>query len=278
MSAPKRKGFDPALAPPPRPKHSKVVCKAADIAVRAPDAPHQLTAMPLPADLLQLLGSPEEVTGFDIETHDWPTEGVRKGRVGDFGCYTVTPEETVAMARVVQLGWTIGRIGDDGVTKKRLVRPRDFVISQKATKFHRISQEAAANSGQPLEDVLGEFMRDVIESDRRHGRVVAHNLEFDAGILLRELNRCGLVDLASTWTSIARKGFCTMSPVAGRWLRQACGEEVGAETAKHTLGLDPMVKRLAPDSAWRLENHHDAGTDSWLTRQLFSELLRRKLS
>ena len=274
------RGFDLKAGQQPTPKKAKVVCKAADIDVCTTDGPYQLSALPVPADLARLLGHPEVVTGVDIETHSWPSDEKKKGRIGNiFGFYTATPEESVAMARIVQIGWTSGPVGADGNMKKRFVRPIDFVISKKAEDFHHISHQEAVRLGEPLVDVLKEFMRDIIDADGRHGKVVAHNMEFDAGIILHELNRCGLDDLAKIWTSIARKsgkGFCTMCPEAGRWLRHACGEEVGPETAKHTLGLEPMVKRLTPDEKWRLANHHDAGTDSILARCLFNELLRRK--
>ena len=151
MATTKRnKRFDVNAAQQPTPKKTKVVCKAADIDIRTSDGPYQLSTLPFPTDLSSLLGYPEVVTGVDIETHSWPSDEKKKGRIGDiFGFYTATPEESVAMARIVQIGWTSGPVGADGNMKKRFVRPTDFVISEKAENFHHISHQEAVRLGKP---------------------------------------------------------------------------------------------------------------------------------
>eukprot|EP00973_Karenia_brevis_P053134 7386678-Karenia_brevis.AAC.1 len=71
-------------------------------------------------------------------------------------------------ARMVQLGWVIGRADVDAPVevKTALVRPDGYVISDKAAKFHGISQDKAMREGQCLDDVLRAFMADVLEACR----------------------------------------------------------------------------------------------------------------
>ena len=42
--------------------------------------------------------------GFDVETHDWPDNEERKGRIGQFGWYTLKDEETLRKGHIVQIG------------------------------------------------------------------------------------------------------------------------------------------------------------------------------
>ena len=52
-------------------------------------------------------------------------------------------------------------------------------------KYHGISQDHASQQGRPLEEVLQEFIADVIEVRARGGRLCAHQLEtVDGGSLL----------------------------------------------------------------------------------------------
>ncbi len=82
------------------------------------------------------------------------------------------------------------------IVKERLVQPTNFEISKKATDFHHITQQEAVTEGLPLEDVLREFMLDMVDLYHRGGRVVIHHLEFDASIIARELERANLVELS----------------------------------------------------------------------------------
>ena len=83
-------------------------------------------------------------------------------------------------ARVVQLGWNVGEASMDvrGVMKTFLVRPRDFEVSEKATKkCHGITHERAVRESVDLALVLQDFMKDVREACSRGGRICAHQLE-----------------------------------------------------------------------------------------------------
>ena len=157
----------------------------------------------------------------------WPESN--KGHIGRLGWYTMKDEASLAYARIVQIGWTIGPASSESpATKALYVKPEGFEITPAATKYHRISQQLAEREGVSLSDALQQFMAEVIEAHGKGGRVVAHQIEFDAGVILRELRRCGMSACEGQWFEVARSnGFCTMNPYAGRWLRQASGLEVG---------------------------------------------------
>ena len=67
------------------------------------------------------------------------------------------------------------------------------------------------SEGAPLQDVLRELMRHAVRVADLGGRVVCHNLAFDAEIIAEELRRAGLTDQVGTWNAIAGRGLCTMS-------------------------------------------------------------------
>ncbi len=276
-----RPSFDPSLcASTHKPKQAKVP-KATDIVDKAPECAGTLQIVPPSNMLVRRLGSPEVLIGFDIETHNWLDDEMDRGRIGKFGWYTLKEERVLEFARIVQLGWVIGRPDIDApVTKKvALVKPDGFEIAGKATTFHKISHSTAAREGRHLADVLREFMEDVLEWCDRGGRVVAHQLEFDAGIILSELARCGLHELRDAWKRVAQKGFCTMDYEVGRWVYACVGREVGPETAKHIIGLDSIVlvlkEPLRDEHIKMLKNHHQADVDAQLTWLVYAALLER---
>jgi len=227
--------------------------------------------------LTSRMGSPDLLIGFDIETHAFPEKQRDKGRIGQFGWYTLKEEHVMKFARIVQIGWAIGRANTAApvCVKTALVQPNGFEVSKDATVFHRISHATAAREGRPLADVLCDFMADISEACSKGGRVVAHQLEFDAGIVLQELARCELYKLHDAWTRIAQGGFCTMDFEVGRWVLTCSGNEVGPPSAKHCLGLENIVRRVLPDHCAMLGKHHDAGIDAQLTRLIYAALLER---
>ena len=132
---------------------------------------------PFPPDLSAKLAGLDLIIGIDIETHDWETRNKKKGGVGQYGFYTIRHPDDL-LVRIVQIGWAIGGISDgDVVVKEYTVKPQDFVISEKAAKYHNISNELAHLEGKPLRDILVEFISDIRSATSKGGRVVAHNLE-----------------------------------------------------------------------------------------------------
>ena len=71
-------------------------------------------------------------------------------------------------------------------TKAYFVRPDGFEVADKATNFHKFSHEHVECEGRPLADVLREFMVDVKTACAAGGRVAAHQLEFDAGVIWQD--------------------------------------------------------------------------------------------
>ncbi len=145
----------------------------------------------------------------------------------------------------MQLGWAISiKPGAEMIVKERLVQPTNFEISKKATDFHHITQQEAVTEGLPLEDVLREFMLDMVDLYHRGGRVVIHHLEFDASIIARELERANLVELSPAWDEVAKAGLCTMSPHIGKWVRMCCGMELAPAWGGNILSLDSLLAIL----------------------------------
>ena len=271
QSGSKRKRFTmPARVPLVKP----CVPRSCDLVVG-----RRVSLVPPPPEVKQKLGSAELVIGIDVESHDWEDKGgVRvKGRIGRCGFYTLREERDLTFARLVQLGWVVGGSGPEGgleISKGFLIKPEGFNISTKATAFHGISHQRAQEEGKPLREVMQDFFRDVIRAVERGGRVVAHHLEFDAGIISEELRRSGLAEFQHRWEAIAHKGLCTMDPCIGRWMRLCRGEDAGPATAKNTLCLRDLVEQLVPDHERLLAKHHDAQTDAEMHRLVYVNLLR----
>ena len=215
-----------------------------------------------PNDVATKLGKRCLVAGIDVETHDWEERACKKGDFGQYGFYSICHPDDLN-ARIVQLGWAVGRTQDELVVKEHIVYPSDFVISERAAQYHGISHDIAMRHGRPLQEVLAEFMNDMIQVYRQGGRIVVHHLEFDCGIIGRELQRSGL-ELTDIWRCIAQEGVCTMDPYIGRWIRMCCGEDVWPGSSKNTLRLKDMVALIAPHSAQLLSSAHTAGADAQL--------------
>ena len=156
------------------------------------------------------------------------------------------------------------------------ILPDGFEISKKAEGKHGKSQALVVAEGRPLTEVLKEFMSVVTDVVANGGKCVAHQIEFDGGIIYRELGRCGLSDLQRTWERVLRtSSFCTMDPDLGRWALQSLGEEVGEPWLKHTLTLRRIFKLLCPQKRELLENQHDAAYDAIMTRMIYVVVLRQ---
>ena len=90
--------------------------------------------------------------------------------------------------RLVQIAW--GVIAGDQVRLQRseIIRPDGFQIPGSATKVHGITQTHAAEYGKNLADVLIELN----ELMKRATTLIAHNLNFDIGILQSESMRTAI--------------------------------------------------------------------------------------
>ena len=111
------------------------------------------------------------------ETHDWREDHSNQHHIGQFGFHSRIDDAEIRFQRIVQLGYAIGPVDAEVTTKKFYVTPEGFEVSAKATKLHGISQETLMAAGKPLEEVLREFMTDVVDACSKGGRVVAHQIE-----------------------------------------------------------------------------------------------------
>ena len=194
-------------ASPAAPKRQKTGSKAIDVKIGP--------AWCRPSDsVVAKLGEGSDwLFGVDIETNDWQESKGIKGEFGQFRHYHLCAPIDF-QARVVQLGWAFGPPGNGAtIVKERLVRPDGFTVSDKATRYHKISHEQAEREGSPLHDVLSEFAADLFKIvDEQGGRLVCHHLTFDAGILFNEMGRCAMTETAEKFVKIVRAGLCTMDP------------------------------------------------------------------
>ena len=227
-----------------------------------------------PKDVIDKLGVASQwLMGVDIETNDWVTSPGNKGSIGRFGFYNLCAPVDFE-ARIVQIGWAFGPPGETTTLKEYVVCPTDFNISEKATKYHNISHEHARQNGKPARDVLTEFMSDLNHVIQiRHGRLVCHHLEFDAGIIMKELLRCDMQHDARMFDPIVRMGLCTMDPGIGRWLTQCSGEDQGASQTMNVLKLRTVVELILPEKTQLLDRIHNAGVDALLHRDVAYALI-----
>ena len=177
------------------------------------------------------LGGASLVMGVDIETADWESGSVPNGNTGQFGYYHLCKDSDLE-SRLVQLGWAIGMRGQEATVKEYIVKPQAFVVSAKAEGVHGISHQRAEKEGLLLKDVLSMFVEDLSALEKKGGRIVAHHMEFDCGIIDRELQRCGMEQERAIFRRCAAAGYCTMNPAIGGWLRTGFGRDAGPEIGR----------------------------------------------
>ena len=131
-------------------------------------------------------------------TFDTETTGLPRSRLN--------PEVNwVDWCRLVSIAWHVW--DDDGACIKssyRIVRPVGFRIPGQATAIHNITHVHAELVGDIVKYVLDAFLEDV----GKKCTLVAHNYEFDQGVIISELARANRVD--DIVTMKAAPMFCTM--------------------------------------------------------------------
>ena len=110
-------------------------------------------------------------------------------------------------------------------------------------------------------------MQVMTRAHERGGRLVVHHLEFDAGIIDRELANSGLEQWRPRWHYIARQGFCTMDPDVGKWVQMCRGHVFDVcEDSVAVMGLVTIINLLAQampaTKEFRLHRIHTAGADA----------------
>ena len=215
----KRKVFEISRCAASAPRVQRKIPKIGSLAVS-----DKLEGPPT-AEVSRKLGASSLVMGFDIETHDLVGPG--GGGFGRFG-HPWRSNLSIFNLRLVQIGWAIGGCEmEDPITaqEERLVQPQGFRISEAAAEKHGIDNEFAEEHGTSLTDVLEEFMNIAWKVHASGGILVSHHIEFDAGVIDEELDRCGLQVWRPSWHAIATNGVCTMEPDIQNWMQTACGKE-----------------------------------------------------
>ena len=225
-----------------------------------------------PAEIVAKLQDLHLVVGIDIETHDILGRHMRWW-TGPFGFATLADPFALEEARVVRIGWAVHAKSEGPVVKEFLVRPAGFEVSISASAMRGITHEDAMARGAPLQDVMLEFMRDISQAHDLGGCLVAHHLEFDAGIVSEELVRAGLGHFQELWHKIAKGGICTMDPDIAHWTREVLSME--QVPWKSAIKLEVMCDKLLPGCKHLLLKKHTAGADALLVTMLYRELGQR---
>ena len=117
-------------------------------------------------------------------------------------------------------------------------------------------------------EALNVFLASAREAFTRGARLVAHQIEFDAGVIAAELQRCGLHKELQLWDRAVRGGICTMDPSLCNWIRDVSGDvDAKGRSCTGPLGLKDCVRFMVPDSAELRRQHHTADKDAemaWL--------------
>lgn len=144
--------------------------------------------------------------------------------------------------RMVQVAWAL--VKDGAITERHclLVRPDDHRISRTATQIHGITHEEAMKNGVSVQHALSQINADFARSRA----VIAHNIQFDLGIVLSEAFRAGIE------INLPEKRICTVH-IGRQYLVKAKG-------LKH--GGYPKLSYLYESLfGFRFTGKHDAAND-----------------
>ena len=269
------KGFQ-LIRPPVQTKPARMSFKAADLKLddsRLPPPPTQtLSHFQRPCSMWLAL---------DIEMHELiPNTALHQDLLpGQFGHLCCINLDQLQDIRVVRIGWSIGRFDacSSPLTKSLLVKPDGFVVSDAAAAKHGVTTEKAAEFGSPVVRVLAALLADLADVRGYGGRVCGYQLEFDMGVIKREMERAGLHDKLEAWSQAATDGLCMMNPDLTCW---ACVEPI--ERTRHhvsmghirAISLADMARALLPEQVVLLKQRHEAGTVSRMTWLVLRELFR----
>lgn len=170
-----------------------------------------------------------------------------------------SPDDVEGWPRLVQIAW--GRSNSRGKLAEarcHIIRPEGFRIPADATAIHGISHAHALRVGKNLGEVLDEFR----EAVSRPGTVlVAHNLDYDWGVLASEFVR-----LRMPLSVLEVPGICTMKSTT----EVCCLPRPGGFGFKWPT-LDELHAHLFGSS---YEGTHDASRDLEACARCFFKLFR----
>ena len=228
---------------------------------------------PAPLDVLNKLHHCDMLFAIDVKTHEVVQEKTSSWNQGQFGYKVHVSTSPLRSLRVVQLGWATGSLNAERPNiSKWTIEPEGFVISPEAAMKHDIPQDVATDKGRPLREALQSMLTALLQCCAQGGRLVAHHIEFVAGVLIEELCRASLDDMRDSFASIVRGGICTMDPLMTTWVRKMTG--VPGDYAV-PMRLADAVRGLRCGSKDPQAGHHTAAIDAVMCWHLCKDLALR---
>lgn len=144
--------------------------------------------------------------------------------------------------RMVQIAWAI--VGDGAIIDRQslLIQPADYAIPAGATQIHGISQQHAIKHGVPIDAALHELNEAFAQCER----IIAHNINFDIGIIESEALRQNIRVI------IPARRICTVH-LGREYLRQVKGIKRGGYPK-----LSHLYEALL---GFSFSGQHDAASD-----------------
>lgn len=100
----------------------------------------------------------------------------------------VTERNYKKWPRLVQIAWGLIRQDHIEIQNDTIIRPNGFIIPNDITRIHQITQQRALKEGKDLRPLLATLNKAMETADT----IIAHNLNFDLGILQSEAMRLDL--------------------------------------------------------------------------------------
>lgn len=169
-----------------------------------------------------------------------------------------SPDDVDGWPRLVQIAWAHYDLrGNPEDVRSHIVRPDGFMIPADATKIHGISHAHALRTGGDLADILDEFLEAV---ERPGTTLVAHNLDYDRGVLGGELVRqrkpLRFLEIPGICTMKSTTELCRLPRPGGFGLKWPTLEELHIYVFGHSY-----------------EGAHDAASDLEACARSFFKLL-----
>ena len=119
---------------------------------------------------------------FDTETTGLPA----RNRYNTTKYYPPEEVNRYDSSRIVSIAWMIfNKTGEVKYSRYAVIKPDDFVSSEKALQVHGVTHQYAMENGTPMKNILNEIHHTLQICDT----LVAYNANFDYHILLSECYR-----------------------------------------------------------------------------------------
>jgi DNA polymerase-3 subunit epsilon len=203
-----------------------------------------------------------KVLFFDTETNGLPTDR------------RALPQHVASWPRILQLGWTLIDIEDNGTmtvcdARSVVLNPGDLIWNAESAAIHGISQNRVQSEGVSPSQALVQFKALIQQSHV----LIAHNMAFDKPILRAEYFRLDPSETFDWWTPYE---YCTMENT-----KHLC--KLPFANGRHGKPSDPYkLPKLVELHTYLFGGpgdyvFHDALGDVQCTIACFRELLERRL-